>query len=84
VIYAEEGKTARAALVWHELVRETPDYEPARKNLQLLGSRVEVARGETAAVALPPAVAVKATEEQRNPHSSASEIRPRPVQSSRE
>jgi protein O-mannosyl-transferase len=53
VIYAEEGNTVRAALVWRELVRETPDYEPARKNLRLLGSRVAVARGETAAVALP-------------------------------
>jgi len=84
MMYAEERKTARAALVWHELVRETPDYEPARKNLRLLGSRVEVARGETAAVALPPATAVKATEEQRNRHSPASEIQPRPAQSSRE
>jgi len=82
VIYAEEGKTGRAALVWRELVRETPDYEPARKNLRLLGTRVEVARGETAAVALPPAAAVRATEEQRNPHTPTSEIRPRPAQSS--
>jgi hypothetical protein len=84
VIYAEEGKTSRAALVRRELVRETPGYKPARKNLRLLGSRVEVARGETAAVALPPATAVKATEEQRNRHSPASEIPPRPAQSSRE
>ena len=84
VIYAEEGKTVRAALVWRELVRETPDYEPARKNLALLGSRVEVASGETVAVALPPAAAVKATEEQRNPLSSASEIDPRQAQTSGE
>jgi Flp pilus assembly protein TadD len=82
VIYAEEGKTVSAALVWRELVRETPDYEPARENLRLLGSRVEVARGEMAAVALPPAAAVKATEEQRNLHSTASEIQPRAAQSS--
>jgi Flp pilus assembly protein TadD len=84
VIYPEEGKTVRAGLVWRELVREVPDYEPARRNLRLLGSRVEVARGETAAVALRPATAVKATEEQRNRHSPASEIQPRPAQSSRE
>lgn len=84
VIYAEEGKSVRAAMVLRELMRETPDYEPARKNLALLGSRVEVARGETAAVALPPAAAVKATEERPNPHSPASEIQPRPAQSSRE
>ena len=83
-IYAEEGKTVRAALVWRELVRETPDYEPARKNLRLLGSLVEVARGETAAVALPPAAVVKATEQQPNPHSPTSEIQPKPEQSSRE
>jgi hypothetical protein len=84
LIYAEEGKTVRAALVWRELVRDAPDYAPARKNLRLLGNRVEVARGETAAVALPPAAAVKATEEQRYPHSSAYEMRPRPAQSSGE
>jgi Flp pilus assembly protein TadD len=82
VIYAEEGNTVRAALVWRELVRESPDYEPARQNLALLGSRVEVAPGETAAVALPPAAAVKATEEQPNPCSPASEIQPRAAQAS--
>jgi Flp pilus assembly protein TadD len=84
VIYAEEGKTVSATLVWRELVRATPDYEPARENLWLLGSRVEVARGETAAAALPPAVAVKAAEEQGTPLSSASEIQPKAAQSSRE
>jgi Flp pilus assembly protein TadD len=50
VIYAEEGKTVRASMIWGELVREAPDYQPARTNLKLLGNRVEVARGETAAV----------------------------------
>ena len=54
VIYAKERKSVRAAIVLRELVRETPDYEPASKNLRLLGSRFEVACGETAAVALPP------------------------------
>jgi len=84
VIYAEEGKTVSAGLVWRDLVREAPDYEPVRKNLALLGSRVEVARGETAAVTLPAATAVKATQEQPTPRSSASEVQPRAAQSSGE
>jgi Flp pilus assembly protein TadD len=83
VIYAEEGKTVRASVVWRELVREAPDFEPARKNLGLLGSQVEVARGETAAVALPPAAAVEAIEDERKPHLRASEI-PRPARASGE
>lgn len=66
VIYAHEGKTLSASLVWRELVREVPDYEPARTNLGLLGSQIEVARGETAAVVPPPAAAVKAVEDQRS------------------
>jgi tetratricopeptide (TPR) repeat protein len=46
VIYAEEGKTARASLLWRELVHEAPDYEPALKNLGLLGNQVQLTRGE--------------------------------------
>ena len=65
VIYAEEGETNSALLVWRELVRDVPDYEPARKNLRLLASQVEVASGETAAVVLPPAAAFKAIEHER-------------------
>jgi Flp pilus assembly protein TadD len=70
VISAEEGKTARAVLVWHELVCETPDCEPARKNLRLLGSRVEVARGETAAAAprRPPSKLPKSSETDTRRH----------------
>jgi Flp pilus assembly protein TadD len=64
VIDAHEGKIVSASMVWRELLREVPDYEPARKNLGLLGNQIEVARGETAAV-VPPAVAVKAVEDQR-------------------
>jgi lipopolysaccharide biosynthesis regulator YciM len=60
VIYAQEGKTVRASLIWRELMHDLPDYEPARKNLELLGSQNEVALGKTAAAALPPAAAVKA------------------------
>jgi Flp pilus assembly protein TadD len=63
VIYAKEGNTARACLVWRELVRDVPDYEPARTNLALLGSQNEVVVGETAAVVLPPAAAAKTIED---------------------
>ncbi len=66
VIYAQEGKTVHASLVWRELLRDVPDYEPARTNLALLGSPSEVALGKTAAVALPtPAAAVKAIKDER-------------------
>jgi tetratricopeptide (TPR) repeat protein len=65
VIDAEEGQTVRASLVWRELARDVPDYEPARANLALLGSPNEVARGETAAVVPPPAAAVTAIEDER-------------------
>jgi tetratricopeptide (TPR) repeat protein len=66
VIYAQEGKTFRASLIWRELVRDLPDYEPARTNLALLGSQSKVALGKTAAVALPtPAAAVEAIKDER-------------------
>ena len=84
VIYAEEGKTVRAWLVWRALVREAPDYEPARTNLALMGNQSEVAQGETAAVALPLAAAVKAIRDERKSQWPASEMRPRPAQSSGE
>jgi tetratricopeptide (TPR) repeat protein len=82
VIYAEEGNTVRALLVWRELVREVPDYQPARTNLALLGSQVTVARGETAAVVPPPAAAVKAIEDERKLHSPTlvTELTPGPTQ----
>ncbi len=62
VIDAQEGQTVRASLVWRELVRDLPDYEPAGTNLALLGSPDKVARGETAVVVPPPAAAVTAIE----------------------
>jgi len=74
VIYFQEGKTTRASLVWRELVRDVPDYQPARANLALLGSPSEVVLGETAAVALPPAAAVKAINNASRPRLQASEI----------
>ena len=69
VIYAEQGKTARAWLEWHELIRDMPDYDPARTNLALLGSQNEVVLGETVAVVPPPAASVKAIEDERKPPS---------------
>jgi Flp pilus assembly protein TadD len=74
VIYFQEGKTTRASLVWRELVRDLPDYQPARANLALVGSPSEVVLGETAAVALPPAAAVKAINNASRPRLQASEI----------
>ena len=81
VIYAQEGKTHRASLIWRELIHDLRDYEPARKNLALLGSQNEVALGKTAAAALPPAAAVKAINNASRPRLQASEIQlsPRPA-----
>lgn len=42
VIYAHQGETVTAARVWHELLRDMPDYEPARANLSILGSPSKV------------------------------------------
>lgn len=38
VIYAQEGTTARASQIWRDILRDVPDYEPARTNLALLGN----------------------------------------------
>jgi Flp pilus assembly protein TadD len=65
VIYAQKGETVRASLVWSELVRDQPDYQPVRTNLAILGSPSEVANGETAAVVLPPTAVVKAIRDER-------------------
>ncbi len=73
VIYARQERTARAWLEWSELVHDVPDYQPARKNLALLGSQNEVVLGETAAVVLPPAAAVSAIEGQPEPVSPITE-----------
>ena len=80
VIYAQEGNTDRAYLVWRELVREVPDYEPARTNLAILGN--PIATGETAAVGLPRTAAVNAIDDEcelRLPTGEAP-LSPRPVQ----
>lgn len=65
VIYAQERKTGRASQMWHDLVRDVPDYEPARENLAILGSPNEVAIGGTAAANLPRAAAVPAIADER-------------------
>jgi Flp pilus assembly protein TadD len=38
VIYAEEGRSARASQTWRELAQEFPDYAPARVNLAILNT----------------------------------------------
>jgi Flp pilus assembly protein TadD len=79
VIYAQQGKTANASMVWSELVRDVPDFEPARTNLAILGN--PIASGEAAAVDLPPAVAVNAVGNGRElslPTGEA-QLTPRPV-----
>lgn len=38
IVYAQQGMIARASQVWHELARDVPNYEPARENLDRLGS----------------------------------------------
>jgi Flp pilus assembly protein TadD len=60
IVYALEGETESASLVWRELLRDLSDYQPARANLVILGNSSEVATGETAAVVLPRAAAVHA------------------------
>ena len=47
VIYAEKGETVAAYSVWSQLVRDLPDYEPARRNLVSLRSQHEIALCET-------------------------------------
>ena len=42
----------RASAVWRELLGEVADYEPARRDLELLASQSELAHGETVALAL--------------------------------
>jgi Flp pilus assembly protein TadD len=38
VIYAEEGKSDRAAATWRELTQDFPDYAPAHVNLAVLST----------------------------------------------
>ncbi len=72
VIYAEERENVRASVTWRELVRDDPDYEPARTNLALLGSPGEVASGETP-------VAIRAIRDETELHFPASEIELNPI-----
>ena len=73
VIYAQQGKTSKAEAVWSQLVRNVPDYEPARTNLAILGN--SIANGETAAVDLPRAVAVNAINDESELLLPASEVK---------
>ena len=49
VVFAKEGRSARACEVWKQLVRDVPVYEPAKANLRLLGSSQPANLGEEAA-----------------------------------
>lgn len=74
VIYAQKGNTAGASRVWRELVRDVPDYAPARANLATLGSPSEAATGESAAVNLPRAAAISTILDGRDLGLTTSEI----------
>jgi hypothetical protein len=67
VIYAQEGKPTCASLLWHQILSELPDYEPAHANLALLGRQNELQTAATPAV--PPSHsavrAIKAEHERR-------------------
>ena len=60
VIYAEEGKTARASEVWSQLGRDLPDYEPVRANLKLLAARASQLPARRRSLALHPVAAIGA------------------------
>ena len=47
VIYADKGEIVAAYSVWSQLVRDVPDYEPARRNLAALRSQREMVLCET-------------------------------------
>jgi Flp pilus assembly protein TadD len=83
VIYAQQGKTARAAQVWRELLREIPEYKPARTNLVLLSSQSQVALGGTTGVTRILVSAVGAVDDDRKPFSRALEAEPTPASTQR-
>ena len=58
--YTRERKTVRALQAARELMREEPDYARLARIWRTSLGQSEVVTGETAAVALPPAAAVKA------------------------
>ncbi len=60
VIFVQQGEMACARSIWDELIREAPEFTPARINLTLLGGPIVAAADETAAVPLPRAAAVEA------------------------
>jgi len=60
VNYALERRIVCALRATHELTREEPDYCRLPRFWRTSLAQSEVVRGETAAVALPPAAAVKA------------------------
>ena len=61
VNYARERRILYALQAAHELTREEPDYYRLARIWRTSLAQSEVVRSETAAVALPPAAAVKAS-----------------------
>ena len=64
VIYAQEGDTVSAGLVWRELLRDVPGYEPARRNLALLGSQANLPLAKRR-ISSSPAAVVKVVQAKR-------------------
>jgi Flp pilus assembly protein TadD len=75
VIHAQIGETSVA---WSELLYDAQDYQPARENLAILGNRRAVANGETAAVDLLRAAAVRAIADGIGPDLPANDAHPSP------
>jgi cytochrome c-type biogenesis protein CcmH/NrfG len=46
VIYARQGDKARASAQWRDLLRNAPDYGPARANLTILDGKQTVPASE--------------------------------------
>jgi tetratricopeptide (TPR) repeat protein len=47
VIYAREGQTVRASQIFQEIIRDQPEYQPARANLLMLDDLNEAIAAET-------------------------------------
>ena len=65
VIYAERGQSVRASLEWREVLREHPDYQPARANLALVGIQSKATPGWDRGGCPPPCGRLKTEPDQR-------------------
>jgi hypothetical protein len=64
VIYIQEGKTALALVVWREIVREVPEYQPARANLEIVRPSEVAAEREAAKSLYRPACCLQSNQRQ--------------------